>query len=76
MRVLILCTGNSCWSQIAEAFLKSFDYVITVCDNAKEICSAFTSKVKRRLRIGFDDPAEGSCIGILVDYRIARVYLW
>ncbi|MGB4327466.1 MAG: arsenate reductase ArsC [Tenuifilum sp.] len=105
-RILILCTGNSCRSQMAEGFLKSFDkqltvesagtepaaqvnptavkvmaevgidisknkpklvdqfigqewdYVITVCDNAKETCPAFLGKVKHRLHIGFEDPAE------------------
>ncbi len=104
-RILILCTGNSCRSQMAEGFLKSFDsklevhsagtkpaervhpkavevmkevgidlsgnkpkmvdqfldqpfdYVITVCDHAKETCPVFTGKVKQRLHIGFDDPA-------------------
>ncbi|MBF0353531.1 MAG: arsenate reductase ArsC, partial [SAR324 cluster bacterium] len=25
MRILVLCTGNSCRSQMAEGFLKSFD---------------------------------------------------
>ncbi|MGA2823936.1 MAG: arsenate reductase ArsC, partial [Bacteroidales bacterium] len=25
MKILILCTGNSCRSQMAEGFLKSFD---------------------------------------------------
>ncbi|MBM2842043.1 MAG: Arsenate reductase, partial [Bacteroidetes bacterium] len=34
-----------------------FDYVITVCDHAKETCPVFTGKVKHRLHIGFDDPA-------------------
>ena len=104
-RILILCTGNSCRSQMAEGFLKSFDtmlevfsagtnpaprisshaiqvmkeigidigggcpksvdqftsesfdYVITVCDHAKETCPIFTGKVVHRLHIGFDDPA-------------------
>ena len=108
MKILILCTGNSCRSQIAEGFLKSFDaklevysagtnpssrvhpiavkvmkeigidisqnvpknvdrflnqsfdYVITVCDNAKETCPVFTGKVKHRLHIGFEDPADAT----------------
>ncbi len=35
-----------------------FDYVITVCDGAKENCPLFTGKVENRLHIGFEDPAE------------------
>jgi arsenate reductase len=31
MKVLILCTGNSCRSQMAHGFLKSFDKNIIVC---------------------------------------------
>ncbi|MGM9759271.1 MAG: arsenate reductase ArsC [Parabacteroides sp.] len=31
MRILILCTGNSCRSQMAHGFLQSFDDTITVC---------------------------------------------
>ncbi len=30
MKILILCTGNSCRSQMAEGFLKSFDATIEV----------------------------------------------
>ncbi len=30
MKILILCTGNSCRSQMAEGFLKSFDETIEV----------------------------------------------
>jgi arsenate reductase len=106
--ILILCTGNSCRSQMAEGFLKSFDkdldvysagtgpsdrvhrraievmkevgidlsenfpknvdqfldrhfdYVITVCNNARETCPIFTGTVKYNLHIGFDDPAEAT----------------
>jgi len=36
----------------------SFDYVITVCDHARETCPVFTGKVTHKLHIGFDDPAE------------------
>ncbi len=39
---------------------EDFDYVITVCGGAKESCPAFMGKVKKRLHIGFDDPAEAS----------------
>ncbi len=31
MKVLILCTGNSCRSQMAHGFLESFDKNIIVC---------------------------------------------
>lgn len=121
-RILILCTGNSCRSQIAEGFLKSFDphlevysagtgpsdqvhpiaiqvmnevgidlsknypknvdqfldqrfdYVITVCDNARETCPIFTGQVRQQLHIGFEDPAEarGSEEEIIEIFRRVR----
>ncbi len=44
-----------------ERFLsESFDYVVTVCDNAKETCPVFLGKVGKRLHIGFEDPAEAA----------------
>ena len=51
-----------------------FDYVITVCDNAKAACPVFTGKVANRLHIGFDDPADavGTEEEILSVYRRVR----
>jgi len=36
MKILILCTGNSCRSQMAQGFLDSFDKNITVCSAGTE----------------------------------------
>ena len=53
---------------------KSFEYVITVCDNAKETCPVFMGKVSHRLHIGFDDPADaiGSEEEVMPVYRRVR----
>jgi len=53
---------------------EEWDYVITVCGGANESCPAFLGKVKHRLHIGFDDPAEaiGSEEYVLSVYRRIR----
>ena len=61
--------------QLVDDFLfRPFDYVITVCDHARETCPVFTGQVQHRLHIGFDDPAEaqGSDAEILSVFRRVR----
>jgi len=103
MKILVVCTGNSCRSQIAEGLIKSrfpdfevfsagthpesnvnpyavrvmqekgidisshypklvddllhinFDYALTVCDSANELCPVFPN-AKNRLHKSFVDP--------------------
>ena len=120
-RVLILCTGNSARSQMAEGLLRArgggrfevysagtrptrvreeavevmreagldmgahrsksveefegreFDYVITVCDNARETCPVFPGRTER-VHWSFDDPAasEGTREERLAVFRRVR----
>jgi arsenate reductase len=119
--ILVLCTGNSCRSQIAEGYLSHFagnkakvysagiethgvnpkaihvmaddhidiskhtsnnvdeyldipfDYVITVCDNAKENCPYFPTKAQR-FHHNFPDPAKatGNADEVMDEFRRVR----
>ena len=44
MKILILCTGNSCRSQMAHGFLQSFDLGITVCSAGTEASGKLNQK--------------------------------
>jgi len=55
MKVLILCTGNSCRSQMAHGFLQSFDPNITVCSAGTEPAKQVNkTAVKAMKEIGID----------------------
>ena len=121
-KILIICTGNTCRSQMAEYLLRSFDpeleiysagtepgkqinprtlkvmlelgldlskskpknidrfitssfdYVVTICDDAREVCPVFQGLVKNRLHIGFEDPAiaTGTEAQVMETYRMVR----
>lgn len=59
---------------VNEFMTQDFDYVITVCDQAHGSCPLFTGKVKHRMHIGFEDPAEakGTETEILSVFREVR----
>ncbi len=50
--------SNGMPEDVEKYLQQSFDFVITVCDNAKETCPVFIGKVKEQIHIGFEDPAE------------------
>ncbi len=118
MKILFLCTGNSCRSQMAEGWARAlkgksiepysagiethglngdavrvmaeagvdisgqrskhvedlrdigFDYVVTVCDNARESCPLFPGKAKV-VHVGFDDPPPLAAGAKTEDERLA-----
>lgn len=44
--------------KVDQFISQSFDYVITVCDDADKSCPNFRGKVRTRVHIGFPDPAK------------------
>lgn len=55
MKVLILCTGNSCRSQMAHGFLQSFDPKITVCSAGTNASGKLNEKAVAVMKeIGID----------------------
>lgn len=66
---------SSATTKTVDQFLgEEFDYVVTVCDHARESCPVFTGKVRRRLHMGFDDPAAatGSDEEVMNEFRRIR----
>lgn len=55
MKILILCTGNSCRSQMAHGFLQSFDSEITVCSAGTQASGKLSSKAVAVMKeVGID----------------------
>ena len=55
MKILILCTGNSCRSQMAHGFLQSFDPNLTVCSAGTEASGRLNLKAVAAMQeIGID----------------------
>ena len=46
--------------KVDEYLNEEWDFVITVCGGAKETCPVFLGKVKNRVHIGFEDPADAT----------------
>jgi arsenate reductase len=59
---------------VSQFTSQSFDYVITVCDDADKNCPNFSGKVDKRVHIGFIDPAAatGSEEHIMTVFRQVR----
>ncbi len=55
MKILILCTGNSCRSQMAHGFMQSFDKDLTVCSAGTQAAGKLNAGAVRVMaEIGID----------------------
>jgi arsenate reductase (thioredoxin) len=55
MKILILCTGNSCRSQMAQGFLQSFDKNLIVCSAGTEPAKQVNPiAIKVMIEVGID----------------------
>ena len=55
IKILILCTGNSCRSQMAHGYLQSFDHSLTVCSAGTEAAGKLNEgAVKAMAEVGID----------------------
>jgi arsenate reductase len=65
--------SNHTSNNITEYFDLDFDYVITVCDNAKERCPYFPTKAQK-FHYNFPDPskASGTEDEIMKEFRSVR----
>ena len=55
MKILILCTGNSCRSQMAHGFLQSFDKNLIVCSAGTEASGKLNLKAAEVMKdVGVD----------------------
>jgi arsenate reductase (thioredoxin) len=59
--------------KIDEYLNDSFDYVITVCDNAKETYPVFFGKFGKQLNLVFENPAEAKGTGEEILNEFCRV---
>jgi len=60
MNELGIDISNNFPKSVDQFIGEPFDFVITVCDNAKETCPVFIGKVGKQLHIGFEDPADAT----------------
>ncbi len=60
--------------KLVDKFIdQPFDYVITVCDHARETCPVFTGRVQHRLHIGFEDPALATGTNLEIENEFRRI---